>query len=105
MDVSGRLWPHPELRVGDADRQGVVAELQRHYIDGRLTSDELGERVAEALHARTFGELAKPLGDLPKLPDSTSIEPVEAPQDDWQDGGFALPVGAILVLIGVVSML
>jgi hypothetical protein len=105
MDVSGRLWPHPELRVGDADRRGVVAELQRHFVDGRLTSDELSERVAQALKARTFGELAQPLGDLPKLADSTSLVPTGQTQEDAHHGGLGVPVGALLVLIGVVSML
>jgi hypothetical protein len=105
MDVSGRLWPHPDLRVGDADRQGVVAELQRHYVDGRLTSDELSERVAQALNARTFGELAQPLGDLPKIAESTALAPAEEPEDEWHHGGIGLPVGALLVLIGIVSML
>jgi Domain of unknown function (DUF1707) len=67
MDAARRRWPPAELRAGDADRQAAVAELQRHYVEGRLSSDELGERVAQALAARTFGELSAPLADLPPL--------------------------------------
>src|SRR5262252_3018000 len=52
VDMSVRQWPRADLRVGDADRQRVVDELQRHYVAGRLTSEELGERVAQALSAR-----------------------------------------------------
>jgi hypothetical protein len=106
MDVPGRLAPRADLRVGDADRQNVVAELQRHFIDGRLTSDELGERVAEALRARTFGELAVPLADLPVLSNlarvssSDDIQPNSASHYE----GFGLPVGALILLIGLVSM-
>ena len=55
----------PRMRVGDADRQRVVAELQRHYVDGRLTSDELSDRVDQALAARTEADLAPLLADLP----------------------------------------
>jgi Domain of unknown function (DUF1707) len=65
LDASARVWPRPDLRAGDEDRRQVVAELQRHYVEGRLTADELGERVAQASAARTFGELAATLSDLP----------------------------------------
>jgi hypothetical protein len=107
MDVSGRLWPRAELRVGDADRQGVVVELQRHFVDGRLTSDELDERVAQALNARTFGELAVPLGDLPVLASSAAIQPVAAaPHDDYSSRfTFGPALGALLVTIGVLALL
>ena len=32
----------------------------------RLTSDELDERVTAALHAKTFGDLRRPMTDLPE---------------------------------------
>ena len=106
MDVSGRLWPRPELRVGDADRQGVVVELQRHFVDGRLTSDELAERVAQALNARTFGKLAVPLGDLPVLANPGAVQTLaEAPHDHSPDFAFGPPLGALLVAIGVLALL
>ena len=73
MESAGRLWPRADLRVGDADRQKVVVELERHFIDGRLDSDELGERVAQSLAARTFGELAERLADLPVLPEAVPV--------------------------------
>ena len=52
---------HP--RAADADRQRVVAELQRHYVDGRLSSDELDQRVERALAAGTYCELDELLAD------------------------------------------
>lgn len=99
MDASGRLWPRAELRVGDADRQGAVAELQRHFVDGRLTSDELDERVAQALSARTFGELAIPLNDLPVQP--AAIAPRERPSRSH----FGPAFGVLLIAIGVLALL
>ncbi len=106
MDVSGRLWPRAELRVGDADRQAVVAELQRHFADGRLTSDELVERTAQTLKARTFGELAVPLSDLPVLTGSAALQPVDPATDDLTPGTtFAPALGALLVAIGVLALL
>jgi Domain of unknown function (DUF1707) len=106
MDVSGRLWPRSDLRVGDADRQGVVAELQRHFVDGRLSSDELAERVSQALNARTFGELAIPLGDLPVLSNPAAPQPpAVGPNDDLPGFTFGPPLGALLVVIGVLAVL
>ena len=106
MDGSGRAWPRHDLRVGDADRQAVVAELQRHFVDGRLTSDELGERVAQALSARTFGELAVPLADLPPLGDGRRAEaPVPTSDNGWRSSFFAPPLGAVLILIGLLALL
>jgi hypothetical protein len=55
----------PAIRAGDADRQWVVAELQRHYVEGRLSTEELSDRVDQALAARTLGELDSLLMDLP----------------------------------------
>ena len=106
MDASGRLWPRAELRVGDADRQGAVAELQRHYVDGRLTSDELDERVTQALSARTFGELAVPLGDLPVLANVGPVQSVAiAPREHASGSTFGPALGALLVAIGVLALL
>ena len=60
------------IRASDADRDRVTARLQEHFAAGRLTRDELDERIAAVLHAKTFGELRPPLADLP--------EPVPAPR-------------------------
>jgi hypothetical protein len=106
MDSSRRLWPRADLRVGDADRQAVVKELQRHYVEGRLTSEELGERVSHALGARTFGDLAALLTDLPPLQDSLDPLPEHASngaqgQAEW----FGPSLGLVLMLVGLVAML
>ncbi len=55
----------PELRVSDADRERVVSALRAHAGAGRLDADELEDRVGAALAARTQGELAPLLADLP----------------------------------------
>jgi hypothetical protein len=65
----------PELRAADVDRRRVVADLQQHYVDGRLSSDELDERVTRAMAARTFGELDALLRDLPPAPTPPEPEP------------------------------
>jgi len=54
-----------EMRASDADRQRVLAALQRHTTDGRLTLDEFAERADVVYAARTLGELAAVTRDLP----------------------------------------
>jgi hypothetical protein len=100
MDPLRRLWPRADLRVGDADRQALIAELQRHYVEGRLTSEELGERVSAALAARTFGDLAELVADLPTL----AVEPAEpastAGQGGWrQSWPISVPPEVVLVAV------
>lgn len=106
-DAAGRRWPRPDLRAGDADRQRVVAELQRHYVDGRLSEDELAERLARASHARTFGELSAVLADLPPLDGATGSPtsgPPMAHPAGWPGSIFGVPVGAVLLVLGLLAM-
>jgi hypothetical protein len=70
------------LRAGDADRRRVADELQRHYVEGRLSSDELTERVRQATAARTQGDLAALLQDLPPLTPAPSEPTAVAPQTE-----------------------
>ena len=41
------------MRASDADREQVTAKLRDHFAEGRLTQDELDERVTAALGATT----------------------------------------------------
>ncbi|WP_369387966.1 DUF1707 domain-containing protein [Streptomyces sp. CG1] len=54
------------LRASHADRDQVVDVLTGAAGDGRITAEELDERVAAALSARTLGELAVLTADLPE---------------------------------------
>jgi hypothetical protein len=50
--------PDPsQLRVADADREQVVDELRDHAAAGRLTSEELEDRIGDAYGARTRADL------------------------------------------------
>ncbi len=57
------------LRIGDAERDRVAEALHTAVAEGRLTPDELGVRLAALWSARTAGELAPLLADLPVGPD------------------------------------
>ena len=53
------------LRASDAEREQVVGELHHHAAAGRLTIEELEERIEQAYAARTLGELRAVTHDLP----------------------------------------
>ncbi len=66
----------PRIRASDADRDRVTALLREHHAAGRLTAEEFGERMEQALDAKTMGELDDLLRDLPaidlyQLPDAS----------------------------------
>ncbi len=89
----------PDLRVSHADREQVVAALQRHTAAGRLTLDEFGERVDRALVAVTCDELAAVTRDLPADPEPRTTGP--ALQHRQLAVAFLLAV-LTLVVLGVV---
>lgn len=51
--------------VGDHERDRAAHELQRHYREGRLSVEELAERLETALRARTGLQLRSALNELP----------------------------------------
>jgi hypothetical protein len=55
------------FRVGDAERDAVATQLREHYGDGRLTLDELNERLDQTLRARTGADLNAVTRDLPQI--------------------------------------
>jgi hypothetical protein len=65
----------PEVRASDADRDRVLDLLRTAVGDGRLTTDEFGERMEAALSARTLGELAVLTADLGRPGTGTGIAP------------------------------
>ncbi len=54
-----------QLRAADADRDRAADVLRRAAAEGRLVTEELEERLEQALSARTYGQLDALLADLP----------------------------------------
>ncbi len=52
------------LRPGHAEREQVIEALKDAFMQGRLTSDELGARAGRALAARTRADLAALTADI-----------------------------------------
>ncbi|MEV4289123.1 DUF1707 domain-containing protein [Nonomuraea bangladeshensis] len=53
-----------ELRASDADRERIAQVLQDAHADGRITLEELEERLGVLYSARTLGDLAGLTADL-----------------------------------------
>ncbi|MHB1711329.1 MAG: DUF1707 SHOCT-like domain-containing protein [Acidimicrobiales bacterium] len=62
------------LRVSDADREQVVEQLRVAAGEGRLTLDELGQRIEQASAAKTFADLDPVTADLPER---SVVEPAQ----------------------------
>jgi DUF1707 SHOCT-like domain len=58
--------PYSHLRAADADRERVATFLREQHAVGRLTHDELEERIDRAYHAVTMGDLDRLIADLPQ---------------------------------------
>jgi hypothetical protein len=103
--VTGEVSPagppdegRPELRASHADRDRVVEQLRIAAGDGRLTAEELDERLEAALTARTYRELAVLTADLP--PAGVSAAATAKPKDVLRmvhHGGNAVQVGRWVV--------
>ncbi|HEX5996641.1 MAG TPA: DUF1707 domain-containing protein [Jiangellales bacterium] len=72
------------MRASDADRDRVAEVLRAAAADGRLSLDELDERLERLYAAKTYGELEPVVEDLPRLPDirRTGLSPAAAPNRD-----------------------
>ena len=58
----------PALRASDADREKAAQSLASNFAAGRLSGEELSQRLEDAYRARTVAELEELLSDLPTTP-------------------------------------
>ena len=81
--VAGVSDQHPELRVSDADREATVVRLREAGGEGRLTLEELAERVERADAARTRGDLDALTADLPAGAGAVHVPAAPAKERRW----------------------
>jgi hypothetical protein len=98
---------HPAWLAGSADRERTVGVLRAGFTEGRLTQDELDDRVARAYAARTYGDLWAltadlPAGALPYPPGlpypqaSPAVPPSAEPASTWHSA-TALIITALVI--------
>ncbi len=54
------------VRASDSDRDRITSFIRSNYEAGRLSDDELEQRLGKATKARTLGDLRQLIGDLPQ---------------------------------------
>lgn len=75
--MSGYTDPdRPDQRLSDAERDEAVGRLAQAHTDGRLTTEEYGERSAAARRAVTRGDLVPLFADLPEAPAAAEAAPL-----------------------------
>jgi hypothetical protein len=89
------------LRASDADRERVANVLREAAGDGRLTMDELDERLDAVYAAKTYAELEPITHDLPDT-GGTPVPAVAsaAAADPGRFGSAATSSGAVAILGG-----
>jgi anti-sigma factor RsiW len=85
----------PDLKASDAERDAVAEALRTNAAAGRLTPDELEQRLEQAYAARTRAELEPLLADLPP----TDREAPPRPRPEPRRLPAFSPVIAISVLL------
>ncbi len=66
------------FRASHADREQVIDALKVAFVHGRLTKDELDQRVGQAFASKTYAELAALSADLPAEPAWPRSRPARA---------------------------
>jgi hypothetical protein len=83
------------MRASDADRDRVAEVLREAYAEGRLDAAEHTERIDAAYSAKTLGELAPLLADLPQRhmgPTPTPVPANGSPPVDYGPGSKVMAV-------------
>jgi hypothetical protein len=93
------------IRASDADRERIAARLREHFAEGRLTREELDERIAAALGAKTYGDLRGVMADLPEpgmFPQPGGWPVVAPPRPVMaRSGPPILPLALLLLFMGL----
>ena len=104
---SGFTGVNPAWLAGSADRERTVGVLRAAFTEGRLSQDELDDRVARAYAARTYGDLWALIADLPAGPlpypvgllyqqATPAVPPGAEPDTSWHSAA-ALVITALVI--------
>jgi hypothetical protein len=82
-----------DVRASDAERDAAVDQLREAAAEGRLTFEELSDRIEAAAAATTRGELVRLTRDLPAPLPASAAEPLKLRTvgDIQRSGGWVVP--------------
>jgi hypothetical protein len=103
---------HPNWLAATADRERTAGVLRAGFTEGRLSQDELDDRIGRAYAARTYGELWTLTSDLPSGPlpyamglpfpqagpamQDLAVQPDNSPASNWSSAA-ALVITALVI--------
>ena len=104
---SGFTGVNPAWLAGSADRERTVGVLRAAFTEGRLSQDELDDRVARAYAARTYSDLWALIADVPAGPlpypcglpyqqATPAVLPSAEPDTSWHSAA-ALVITALVI--------
>ncbi len=102
------------LRISHAERNEIADTLSKHYAEGRLDSNEFEERVGRVMNAKTRGDVAGVLDDLPGLGSPAPPPRRRRPPGQWLlalllvlfvASFIAVPPHVPWLLVGIVALL
>ena len=64
----------PDLRISDTDRDRAAEVLREAHAEGRISIDELDERLTSVYNAKTFADLVPVTRDLPATQDAATAQ-------------------------------
>jgi hypothetical protein len=99
--VPGQTRYDYDLRIGDAERDTAMAQLREHFAAGRLTLDELTERIDGALTAKTQRQIDALMADLPRI--RRPVPAVPDSSEEFTDAGRYLVL--LLLLFALAAWL
>ena len=88
------------LRASDADREQVIDTLKAAFVQGWLTTDELGVRAGQVLASRTYAELSAITADIPAVLIEAQLPPKPAQVRTWKPiNKKVIAWGAVMIIV------
>ncbi len=101
--VPGQSRYDYDIRIGDAERDAAMVQLREHFVAGRLTLDELTERIDGVLTAKTQRQIDRLMADLPRAPKVARPQPALPAPDPGRFLVFALLLFALATWILIMA--
>src|SRR5579884_4308306 len=90
----------PALRAADADRERIAERLRKAHAEGRLDVTEFQERLDRCYDAKTVGQLAELVRDLPRQEEDERRRP--SGLRSWR-GPLDGPVPVLIALLVIAA--
>ncbi|TNC21681.1 DUF1707 SHOCT-like domain-containing protein [Amycolatopsis alkalitolerans] len=88
------------MRASNADRERVAQLLHNALSEGRITVQELEERLDTVYAAKTLKDLEPPVADLPNVSPGNAVQPAPSQSVDTRVGGVPGSAASVAIMSG-----